>query len=131
MSWGTIIGKTEHILYCIICLSFFLSPNRTYHEMGVATRPDYSQAIKWYKKASYKGYGPAENKLNIPFNQRVSRRMANSTNGEEGKEVKNQPQLLVAKKNKKYYEESVRIAEKSRKATATSVEGGGESCQIM
>lgn len=99
--------------------------------MGVATRPDYSQAIKWYKKASSKGYGPAENKLNIPFNQRVSRRMANSTSGEEGKEVKNQPQLLVAKKNKKYYEESVRIAEKSRKATATSVEGGGESCQIM
>lgn len=91
--------------------------------MGVGTRLDYSQALVWYNKAASKGYGPAETKLNVPSNKRVSM-ISRGLDGGEEKKAKNQQ--IGSNKNKKYYEESVHVAEKSRKSTQSE-----ENCQIM
>ncbi|KAI7896342.1 uncharacterized protein EV154DRAFT_456630 [Mucor mucedo] len=90
-----------------------------YFEFGVGVNPDQKQAFVWYSKAASKGYGPAENKLNVPqskrkslaLNQDVESKLDHRQNGSKGK---------------KYYEDSVRIAEKSRRAHAEQ-----ENCQIM
>lgn len=71
----------------------------------------------WYSKAASKGYGPAEAKLNLPQTKRKSFII----NQEIASNIKQQ-----GSKGKKYYEESVRIAEKSRRAHAEQ-----ENCQIM
>ncbi|KAG1233629.1 hypothetical protein G6F35_001283 [Rhizopus arrhizus] len=79
-----------------------------YHEDGIGIYPNYSQALEWFTKSASKGYRPAEDKLNIPCNKRKSI-VINSKR----------------KRNKRYYEESIRIAELSRKAKAEN------DCHIM
>jgi hypothetical protein len=64
--------------------------------------------LEWFTKSASKGYRPAEDKLNIPCNKRKSI-VINSKR----------------KRNKRYYEESIRIAELSRKAKAEN------DCHIM
>ncbi|CAO3665867.1 unnamed protein product [Rhizopus stolonifer] len=78
-----------------------------YHEEGIGVNANYSQALEWFSKSASKGYQPAEEKLNIPSNKRKSA-ILNSKKG-----------------NKQYYEESIRVAELSRKAKAE------KDCHIM
>jgi TPR repeat protein len=97
--------------------------NRVYYELGVGVYSDYSQALEWFSKSASKGYGPAENKLNVPSNKRMSM----ISRGIE--EKLNKKQIDSNNGNgsgkKKYYEESVRIAERSRRTHAE------QNCQIM
>jgi TPR repeat protein len=83
---------------------------RIYHEQGIGVHPDYAIALEWFSRSASKGYGPAEDKLNAPTNKRKS--ISNFEN-------------KYKRSNKRYYDESVRIAEKSRRATVE------QTCQMM
>lgn len=100
--WGTFL--------LLLFLSFFnlVLPIRCYYEEGIGVYPDYSQALVWFSKSAAKGYKLAEDKLNIPFNKRKS--VVISTK---------------RKRSKRYYEESIRIAEQSRKAKVEN------DCHVM
>lgn len=78
---------------------------------------DISQAKDWYRKSASKGYGPAQNKLK-----------SMSKPEDQQKPLYNQQQKVIktgTDNEKRYYEESIRIAEKSRRAHTE------QNCQMM
>ncbi|KAI9244149.1 hypothetical protein EDC94DRAFT_24790 [Helicostylum pulchrum] len=81
-----------------------------YFEYGIGVYPDHAQALSWYHKAASKGYNPAKDKL---------------SNRSDKPKTQNIDVKANTRRSKKYYEESVRIAEKSRRVHAE------QSCQIM
>jgi TPR repeat protein len=94
-----------------------------YYEIGVGVHPDLPRALEWYSKSASKGFGPALERMKDSSN---NKRMNTTTTIDN---MGNQLTKYTSRgghQKKKYYEESIRIAEKSRKAHHTE-----QNCQVM
>ncbi|KAL9536974.1 hypothetical protein MBANPS3_012200 [Mucor bainieri] len=91
----------------------------TFYEYGIGIYPDQAKAQEWYKRSASKRYEPAEERLHIKrssSNQQVLQQQKPNEH-----KYSHPPQAG----SKRYYEESVRLAEKSRRTHAE------QNCQIM
>ncbi|GAN06738.1 conserved hypothetical protein [Mucor ambiguus] len=91
----------------------------TFYEHGIGVYPDQAKAQEWYNKSASKRYGPAEERLHIKrssSNQQVLRQQ---------KPHEHTYSHPSQNGSKMYYEESVRLAETSRRTHAE------QNCLIM
>ncbi|KAI8646001.1 hypothetical protein BD408DRAFT_440496 [Parasitella parasitica] len=91
----------------------------TFYENGIGAYPDHAAAQEWFKRAASKGYGPALERLGIGKDSSNQQTHHHPQKPHEEDNYSNQAGP------KKYYEESVRIAEKTRQTHAE------QNCQIM
>ncbi|KAL7323052.1 hypothetical protein PS15p_211011 [Mucor circinelloides] len=91
----------------------------TFYEYGIGVYPDQATAQEWYKRSASKRYEPAEEKLHIKRNS--SNQQVHQQQKPHEPKYSHPPQ----DRSKKYYEESVRLAETSRRTHAE------QNCQIM
>ncbi|CEP19455.1 hypothetical protein [Parasitella parasitica] len=92
----------------------------TFYENGIGVCPDHTAAQEWFKRAASKGYSPAQERLGFRQNS-ISQQPPHHHLQKPHEEFNYSNQAGP----RKYYEETIRIAEKTRQAHAE------QNCQIM
>ena len=86
-----------------------------YYDQGIGVLINHTLALEWFQKSALKGYPLAKTRLN---------QMSYMTDLVKP-HIEKKIDISGHKENKKYYEESVRIAEKSRRSHTD------QNCPVM